>query len=412
MVIRHQSYACPLCGSSLSREKYETVLHIDDARKQELAQAEERLALERSQLKRDRVQIAAEESAKAKKAEIKLRKELVQAEEKLARERNQLKSARERIAAEETAKAKKAEIKLRKELEGLQASAKQMKAALAEKSSMSAQEKRRIEQEAARKVQATFAQQLRKEEEKRLRIEERRDRDTEIWKRKIEELQRRAEARDRVHFGPEGEEELERILRRQFPMDDIQRKRRGGDIVQMILEDRKPCGCIVFECKQTGQWQPAFIRQLKRAMEAHGTRCGVLVSRVLPSRQSGMCIVDGVIVVSPQFAHHIASILRDSIVELSHVQLSEQGKAEKTQEVYRYLRSEEFKNALQVIDGRTKELRADLEREKSHHEGCWTRREQHYAAIARQTAGVTTRINEILASLPSRRLAQVYRLSN
>ena len=195
-------------------------------------------------------------------------------------------------------------------------------------------------------------------------------------------------------------------------MDDIQRKRRGGDIVQMIIEDREPCGCIVYECKRTNQWQPAFVRQLKRAMEVQGTRCGLLVSRVLPPSQSGICIVDGVIVAAPQFAHHLASILRDAVVELSRVQLSEQGKAENTQEVYRYLRSEEFKNALQVIDGRTKELRGELEREKSNHEGCWTRREQHYAAIARQTAGVTTRINEILASLPGRRLAQVHRLSN
>ena len=106
-----------------------------------------------------------------------------------------------------------------------------------------------------------------------------------------------------------------------------------------------------------------------------------------------MCIVDGVIIAAPQFAHHIASILRDAIVELSRVQLSEQGKAEKTQEVYRYLRSEEFKNALQVIDGRTRELRADLEKEKSNHEGCWTRREQHYAAIARQTADLYARLS-------------------
>ncbi len=36
------TYTCPLCGSSLSREKYEDVLHIDDARKRELAQAEEK----------------------------------------------------------------------------------------------------------------------------------------------------------------------------------------------------------------------------------------------------------------------------------------------------------------------------------------------------------------------------------
>ena len=118
MLNDNQSYACPLCGSSLTRREYENVLHIDDARKNEIAQAEEKLAHERNQLRSERERIAAEETAKAKKAEIKLRKELAKAEERLVRERDLLKNAREQISAEETAKAKKTEIKLRKELEG------------------------------------------------------------------------------------------------------------------------------------------------------------------------------------------------------------------------------------------------------------------------------------------------------
>ena len=370
MASEQRTYACPLCSSALSRQRYEKVLHIDEARRKELADAEEELARQRSQLKRER----------------------------------------QRIAVEEAAKAKKAETKMRRELEQLQNDLKETKAALAEKGKVSADEKRRIQREATKKIETSYAQRLRKEEDKRLRIEERRDREAEIWKRKIEELQRRAEARDRVHFGPEGEEELEKLLHKLFPMDDIQRKRRGGDIVHVIIEGREPCGTIVYECKRTNQWQPAYVRQLKRAMELHGTRYGLLVSRVLPPRQSGLCVVDGVIVAAPEFAHHLASIMRGASVELFRAHLSEQGKAEKTQEVYRYLRSQEFKNALQVIEDRTKELRGELEREKSSHEGWWTRREQHYAAIARQTAGVTTRINEILAALPKRELAQVHRL--
>ncbi len=96
-------------------------------------------------------------------------------------------------------------------------------------------------------------------------------------------------------------------------------------------------------------------------------------------------------VTTPHLAHQLVAILRDMLIELSRAQLSEKGKEEKTAEIYRYLRSEEFKNSLHAINSRTKDLRDSLEREKSSHEGWWTRREQDYSAIARQTALLTTR---------------------
>jgi len=145
-------------------------------------------------------------------------------------------------------------------------------------------------------------------------------------------------------------------------------------------------------------------------MEMHGTRYGLLVSRALPPRQTSLCTVDGVIVTSPDLAHHVSGILREVIVELSRAQLSEERKREKTHEIYRYLRSDDFKTSVQSIEDRTRELRAALEREKSNHEGWWRTREQHYGAIARQTAAIGTRIRDILGALPPRRLATVERL--
>jgi hypothetical protein len=121
-------------------------------------------------------------------------------------------------------------------------------------------------------------------------------------------------------------------------------------------------------------------------------------------------VTHGVVVTAPHVVHHVAAIMREMIIELSRAQLSEEGKAEKTEEVYRYLRSEEFKSALNVVESRTRELRQSLEREKSSHETWWNLRDQSYSAIARQTAAVTGRVQEILATRPVRRLAGVRRL--
>jgi hypothetical protein len=361
------SYECPLCGSSLSREDYERVLHIDEARREELNRAADELRLGQQQLERDQRRLKTEAAAAVKEAEAKSASQIAQ---------------------------------LREEL----------RAARAQKTKLSAEERKELLRHATDKLETQYTAKFQKLEEERERAEQRRQREAESLKRKIDELQRKAEARDRSHFGPEGEEELEALLKRQFPTDDVARRGRGGDIIHSVIDGGRACGKIVYECKRTATWQAAYVRQLKRDLEVHETRWGLLVSRVLPPRQTGFCVQDGIIVVAPQLASPMAGILRDTIVELNRASLSEDGKAAKIDELHRYLRSEEFKNAIVTIDRRIADLRQGLEREKSLHDGWWTTREQSYSAIARQSAAIDTRVRDILASVPERPIARVHRL--
>lgn len=344
-------HRCPLCNSPLTREKYESVLHIDEGRRRELAKVEQRLKEQRQELD--------EEHSRLEKAAA--------------------------IAA------KQAEAKASKKVHQLEAELQRTKGALADRAKAAAQEKKQLEKTVAQKLEARYGNELRRLQTERERADQRHHRDAEMWRRKFEELQHRAAARDRLHHGPDGEEELEAVLRQQFRLDDIEHRGRGGDVIHTVIERGTPCGKIVYECKRTTTWQSSFVRQLKRAMELHGTRYGMLVTRALPPRQSGLCTVDGVTVVSPELAHHVVGILRQVIVELAAAELSEERKQEKTQEIYRYLRSDDFKTALQSMDDRTRELRKSLEREKSSHEGWWQTREQHYSAIARQ--GVSVKVS-------------------
>jgi len=364
MATDRSRYLCPLCKTPLSRERYESVLHIDEERRKELRKQEDDLQAQRRDL------------------ESELRR---------AKERTAL------LAKEADAKAK---AKYFPEIERL-------KQALAEKPKVTPKEKKRIEDAATQKVEAHYGSRLRKAEADRDREAQRRRREGDSYRRLLEQAQHRADTTGRPHLGPEGEEELVAVLRRQFPTDDIEHRGRGGDVIQTVLESGSPRGKLVYECKRTSQWQSAFVRQLKRAMELHGTRYGLLVSRALPRGQTGLCIVDGVVVTSPDLAHHIAGILREAIVALSKAELSEERKREKTDEIYRYLRSDDFRTSVQSIEDRVQELRTSLEREKSNHEGWWRTREQHYGAIARQTSAVGARVQEILGSAPVKRLAVV-----
>lgn len=365
-----KQYHCPLCDSLISKAQYEQVLNIDDARKREIATQEYALKDERRTLALERQRIEREAASALKEFQTK--------------------------AAENTAN-------LKAELE-------EAKRALREGGKVGAQEKKRIEKELATKLESRYGNDLRRLEQERDRANQRHHRDAEMWKNKFEELQRKAEARDRVHHGPDGEEELETLLRRNFPGDNIQRTGRRGDVIHTVIQRGKPCGTIVYECKRTTTWQAEFLRQLKRDMEKQDTRYGVLVSRALPPRQSGLCIRDGVIVVAPDLTHHIATILREMIVELSRAAASEERKQEKTQEVYEYLRSEDFKAAMHSIETRTNELRTALDRERSSHANWWQSREQAYNAIARQSSAINGRVQDILSASPEKQLAPVARL--
>jgi len=252
------------------------------------------------------------------------------------------------------------------------------------------------------KAKVKYGRRMKKLEEQLAREKGRRTRDNETWTRKVEKLHGQTEAGDRGHLGPEGEEELVAVLRRHFTRDDIQRKGRGGDVIHTVIDGSEPVGKIVYECKRTSTWEGAYVRQLKSAMEATGTRYGLLVTRTLPSGATGLCEQKGILVVAPHLAQVVASILREMIVELARARLPEEDRAAKTWEVFRYLQSDEFKSAVETIGDRVRELRVLLEREKSQHHGWWEKREQHYTTVARQTSGVENRVREILAAAPSR----------
>lgn len=357
-------HKCPLCGSHLTREHYEQVLHITQGRKEELARVEQRLKEQKERFERDRERIAKDA---AEKSELQLTKAL----EELKHEK------------------KRRDLEKRRHEEALSA----------------------VRRQSAKSAEVRHQRAIGQLEDRLRRAEERNTREADKWKRRVEQLQRQADAKDQAHFGPEGEEELVTLLRRYFPADDIQRKGRGGDVLHRIFDAKQPCATIIYECKRTATWQTAYVRQLKSAMELNQTRYGILVTRAFPRGQSGLCQQAGVLIVAPELAHHVAAVLRDTAVELARARVPKEAMEAKMWEIYRYLQSDEFKSALATIQNRINDLRSALNKERVTHEASWIDRDQHYAAIARQAVGVDERIREILAVVPVRQVGKIHRLA-
>lgn len=345
----HATSTCPTCGSPITEERYEKILRISEARQKQLADEHAAIERERTAIVAQRANIAAAAVAAERskwEAEAACSKgELERARREAAAEQNRLAAAHERELQEEIRRREVQEQELRRQLKTL---------------------------------------------------EQRRHRDEEVMKRTIAELARKAESRDRAHFGPEGEEDLVHVLRNRFPADSIERCGKAGDVLHAVRDGSRHVGTIVYENKNTKGWQRAYVRQTKRAMEVHGTPYGVLVSRAMPSGESGLCVVSGVVVSVPSLVGPVVAVLRDGIVAISKLRLPESGKAAKVAALLEYVRGDDFRSAIRRVQDKLAELAEDLNREKSYHHGWWAKRENHYATILRSAAGIEARLTDLL----------------
>ena len=380
--------SCPACGSNISREKFDHIMRLDDARKLALNEEHELLQRERESVTAERDRIVEEAAATERmKWASQVASALAEAEQV-----RKLNEARVESLAREYERRRVAESKLRDA--GAQKLVREIAAANAKARDVAEARVREAKEEQREKI-AELRADLRT-------VEQRRQREAATMKETIVELQRKAEVRERAHFGPEGEANIVTALREQFVGDRVEHHGKGGDVLHRVIDSNNEAGQIVYEIKNTRGWQLSYLRDAKRAMEVRGTTYGILVTRVMPSRQGMMTVMAGVIVVLPAIAVQVAAVVRSGIIAIGRLRLSEQGKAEKTTMLFDFLRGDEFTASIRRVQEKVLELRESLSREKSHHDGWWASRENHYATILRAASGIEARVSDLLGSHPPR----------
>jgi len=356
--------SCPTCGSMITLAKYERIMKLDGARATQAAEARAALERERAQVTQERAQIATTAVTAARATWE-------------AQATGLYKEAERQREVAETELARVARI--------------HEKEILAEVKKREMQEKLLAKTIASARAKAT-ADAVKQARDAQRQIREQNG-------QVISELRaqlKTVEDRDHVHFGPEGEADLVRALREQFPGDRIEHRGKAGDAIQIVVDGGKPVAKIVYEVKNTKFWQRDYLRQTQKAMDTHQTKYGILVSRNLPSRGAGMCVVQGVIVTAPSIATQIVTVLRDGIITIARLRVSEEDKSAKTFALYNYLRSDDFAHAIQRVQERIGDLRDALARERAQHDGLWTTREMGYAAILREASGIDARVQDLL----------------
>jgi len=347
------------------------------------------------------IDVAKEKLANAKKSLDE--KVSVKVEDQLIKERT-------RIIDEETKKAKKAVssdlAQKEKDLAELQAVIENNQEKLAEAQSAQANiiKKERELDDARREIELTVEKGIRDklietrerakreaEESLKLNIAEK-DQTISSMQSKIEDLMKKADQGSQQLQGEVQELELEENLRREFSLDVIEpvpKGEFGGDVVQRVVSvGGQPCGMILWESKRTKNWSDGWLPKLREDQRAAKADIAVIVSQSLPKGLDTFQTIDGVCVTHPRLVLPVATLLRQSLIEVAQSRQAIQGQQAKTEMVYDYLTSSRFRQRIEAIVEAFSTMQTDLEREKKVITKQWAKRDEQINRVMKSTVGM------------------------
>jgi len=353
---------------------------------------------------------------------IQRKKEIDLAEEKLVhakqslddqvllKVKDQLIKERTRIIDEETKKAKRAVAtdlaQKEKELTELQTVIEINQEKLAEAQSAQANiiKKERELDDTRREIELTVEKGIRDklietrerakreaEESLKLNIAEK-DQTISSMQSKIEDLMKKADQGSQQLQGEVQELDLEENLRREFSLDVIEpvpKGEFGGDVVQRVVSvSGQLCGMILWESKRTKNWSDGWLPKLREDQRAAKADIAVIVSQSLPKGLDTFQTIDGVCVTHPRLVLPVATLLRQSLIEVAQSRQAIQGQQAKSEMVYDYLTSPRFRQRIEAIVEAFSTMQADLEREKKVITKQWAKRDEQINRVMKSTVGM------------------------
>ena len=256
--------------------------------------------------------------------------------------------------------------------------------------------RREVELTVEKRIQEGLAatrEQARKEveEQQKLKVAEK-EQTILAMQKQIEELKRRAEQGSQQLQGEVQELELENLLRAKFPFDTIEpvpKGEFGGDALQRVVSPSgQPSGTILWESKRTKNWSDGWLVKLREDQRTAKAEVAVLVTQVLPKGVESFDVVDGVWVTSPRALLPVATVLRDTLLQVSMARQATEGQQTKTEMIYQYLTGPRFRHRVEAIVEAFSTMQEDLDKERKAIMKQWAKREEQIERVMGATVGM------------------------
>ena len=211
-------------------------------------------------------------------------------------------------------------------------------------------------------------------------------------KKLTEDMRRKQEQGSMREQGEVQELAIEEWLKSEFPFDtieEIKTGKRGADTLQTVYTNtRQNCGLIYYESKRTKTFSNEWIEKFKRDIQEKNANIGILVTQAMPPGMDRLGKKDGIWICTYEEFKGLAIVLRESLITISTVLVSQENKGEKKTMLYDYLTGNEFRMQIEGIVEGFKQMKADLDSEKRSMGSIWKKREKQIDKVLHNTTAM------------------------
>ena len=185
-------------------------------------------------------------------------------------------------------------------------------------------------------------------------------------------------------------------LKELFPTDRFEHPGKGGDIIQSVIEQGKEIGKIVYECKKVKTFSKNHVDQAKEARNFRKADFAILVTNAFPSKKQFYFVDKTVFVISPVSLEPITYTLRESLVKMAILKMTNEAKQKAVQRVYDYLSSSDYNNKMNDVSNQLMELGKDLKQEIASHRRTWEKRYHIYSSVYSDITGINYSLKDLV----------------
>ncbi len=212
-------------------------------------------------------------------------------------------------------------------------------------------------------------------------------------KKLTEEMKRKQEQGSMQLQGEVQELAIEDWLASNFPLDTIEEIKKGAngaDCLQVVnTYETQNCGCIYYESKRAKNFSNNWVSKFKEDMAKKGAPLGVIVSEVLPIGMERMGMIEkNLWVCTFQEFKGLSAVLRQSIISVNSMVITQANKGDKMSLLYDYLTGPEFRMQIEAIKDAFIEMQDDLNKEQRATHSRWNRRQKQIDKVMINTTGM------------------------
>lgn len=219
----------------------------------------------------------------------------------------------------------------------------------------------------------------------------------------VDDLKRQLENKNSSELGEGAEVNLYEVLRAQFPKDIITRVgkgKTGADIIHKVTHNNMHCGTIIYDSKNHKKWLNEHVTKLRNDQRAEKAEHAILSTQAFPKDRSQLHIDNGVILANPARAAVVAMLLRDKLVQLHCLKVSNEERSRKTDELYALMTSDRFNQFLTTVTRSASQLEAIQEDERKTHDKVWRKQAELFRSVIRACAEFDQDIGRVIGTAP------------